>query len=207
MKAVLLSIQPKWCEMIASGEKTVEVRKTKPTMEPPFKCYIYCTNGKPLLGRCLKDNSLKETPEIDFDNYNRDTLFKANGKVIGEFVCDDIREHRAYKWREGGFEGLNYKYNSDLSGESCISQDDLMKYGNRKPLYGWHISSLVIYDKPMELSKFAKVATSAYDENGFLLCDGCDNANWKTEKVCTRNFCHERMIKRPPQSWCYVEEQ
>lgn len=26
-KAVMLSIRPKWCEKIASGEKTIEVRK------------------------------------------------------------------------------------------------------------------------------------------------------------------------------------
>lgn len=30
MKAVLISIQPKWCELIASGKKTIEVRKTRP---------------------------------------------------------------------------------------------------------------------------------------------------------------------------------
>ena len=32
MKSVLISIQPKWCELIASGQKTVEVRKSKPKM-------------------------------------------------------------------------------------------------------------------------------------------------------------------------------
>ena len=46
MKAVLISIQPKWCELIASGKKTVEVRKTKPKIETPFKCYIYMTDNK-----------------------------------------------------------------------------------------------------------------------------------------------------------------
>lgn len=40
-KAVLISIRPKWCEKIVSGEKTIEVRKTRPKMETPFKCYIY----------------------------------------------------------------------------------------------------------------------------------------------------------------------
>jgi predicted transcriptional regulator len=46
MKSVLISIQPKWCELIASGKKTVEVRKTIPKIEKPFKCYIYCTQTK-----------------------------------------------------------------------------------------------------------------------------------------------------------------
>ena len=37
-KAVLISIQPKWCELILRGEKTIEVRKTKPKLALPFKC-------------------------------------------------------------------------------------------------------------------------------------------------------------------------
>lgn len=28
-RAVLIPIQPKWCELIANGRKTIEVRKTK----------------------------------------------------------------------------------------------------------------------------------------------------------------------------------
>ena len=41
--AVLISIRPKWCEKIISGEKTIEVRKTRPKLATPFKCHIYCT--------------------------------------------------------------------------------------------------------------------------------------------------------------------
>ena len=44
-KAVLISIRPKWCEKIANGNKTIEVRKTRPKMDTPFKCYIYCWCG------------------------------------------------------------------------------------------------------------------------------------------------------------------
>lgn len=32
-KTVMLSIRPKWCEKIANGEKTIEVRKTKPKLK------------------------------------------------------------------------------------------------------------------------------------------------------------------------------
>lgn len=48
-KAVLISIRPGWCEKIANGEKTIEVRKTRPKLETPFKCYIYCTKSPPYL--------------------------------------------------------------------------------------------------------------------------------------------------------------
>ena len=61
-QAVLISIKPKWCDKIASGEKTIEVRKTRPK-ELPFKCYIYETK---------KDGG--------------------RGKVIGEFFCFEIRD-------------------------------------------------------------------------------------------------------------------
>lgn len=70
MKAVMLSIRPKWVEKIASGEKTVEVRKTAPKLEVPFKVYMYCTYGNERENYCLGKR----------------------GKVVGEFVCDKISE-------------------------------------------------------------------------------------------------------------------
>lgn len=44
-KAVLVSIRPEWVEKIANEWKAIEVRKTKPNLETPFKCYIYCTKA------------------------------------------------------------------------------------------------------------------------------------------------------------------
>lgn len=41
--------------MRKSGEKTIEVRKTRPKMATPFKCYIYCTKGQERLVAILKD--------------------------------------------------------------------------------------------------------------------------------------------------------
>lgn len=35
-KAVMLSIRQKWVEKIARGEKTIEVRKTRPKMDTPY---------------------------------------------------------------------------------------------------------------------------------------------------------------------------
>lgn len=42
-KAVLISIRPEWAKLILSGEKTLEVRKNRPRLETPFRCYIYET--------------------------------------------------------------------------------------------------------------------------------------------------------------------
>lgn len=135
-KAVLLSIQPKWCEKIASGEKTIEIRKTQPKIKAPFKCYIYQT------GMC---------------------------GVIGEFICDKISMN--FVGYVDGIAGYH-----DLVSGSCVSNSDLMEYGKWRTLYGWHISNLQIYDNPKPLGDFQR----AFDRAG---------------------------ITRPPQSWCYVEEQ
>ena len=185
MTSVLISIQPKWCELIASGEKTVEVRKNRPRVDMPFKCYIYCTNGKPTLGRCLKDNSLKATPETDFDNYNKNILFRANGKVIGEFVCNYIEDFKEF---EHGMDALH----RHIKLNACLSYREIYDYlGFAKCGYGWHISDLVIYDYPKELSEF------------YLACDKPKGTDCSVCYDRRENRC--KSLKRPPQSWCYVE--
>ena len=72
-KAVLLSIQPNWCKMIWAGMKEVEVRKTRPTLETPFKAYIYCTGH---------DGWVMKSPKAGVQ--------KMDSRVIGEFTCDKI---------------------------------------------------------------------------------------------------------------------
>lgn len=73
MKAVLLSIRPNWCKLIWSGMKTVEVRKTRPKLETPFKVYIYCT-GTESWWMKLPTTGLRQMDE----------------RFIGTFVCDEI---------------------------------------------------------------------------------------------------------------------
>lgn len=55
MKAVLISIRPKWCQKIISGEKTIEIRKTRPRLNPPFKCCIYQTGKGGVIGEFVCD--------------------------------------------------------------------------------------------------------------------------------------------------------
>ena len=81
-KAVLISIRPKWVEKIANGEKTIEVRKTRPKLATPFKCYIYCTMDHPYIS--------VSCGELDKLNYRTNTVGRCNGKVIGEFTCGRI---------------------------------------------------------------------------------------------------------------------
>ncbi len=144
-KAVLISIRLKWCELIASGKKTIEVRKTRPKLEVPFKCYIYCT----------KNNTDCEPPKKFYRISTDGDVYALNGKVIGEFVCNKI------SWI--GQSSLVVKEDAEkaLYG-TCLTRNEAFDYlglpnkneGEYKECYGWHISNLVIYDKPKELSEF-----------------------------------------------------
>ena len=172
-KAIMLSIRPKWVEKIASGEKTIEVRKTKPKLETPFKAYLYVTAGN-LSYRC--PNGM---------------ICHCNGgrAVIGEFVCNKV------DWiTRIGFSGfpvpsrysicshsnMNVLPINDLLYAARLTYPELADYLAGGEGYGWHISDLRIYDTPRELSEFTGLRNTRFDAAPYD-------------------------IKRPPQSWCYVE--
>lgn len=192
MKAVLISIPPKWCELIASGKKTIEVRKTRPKIETPFKCYIYMTATKE---RC------RLWEYITAYQNSKGDIVNGSQKVIGEFVCDDIIVDER---------GENADVFSKYAQLSLVEQK---KYGANKPLFGWHITDLKIYDKPKGLGEFRKPCIDKYqycqsckyglvtlspDEEEYAMYHGGYYNTFDT--VCTNR------VTRPPQSWCYVEE-
>lgn len=154
MKSILISIKPKYCELIATGYKTIEVRKTMPNLHPPFKCYIYCTLPKERfsIGQgnyACSDNLYLCNNKIKFgdgfDDFDKETI-SLNGKVIGEFVCDEIQEIKA--------DNLVALYFNNPFNETCVTDLEMRKYANGKNLFLWHISKLAIYDKPKGLKKF-----------------------------------------------------
>ena len=178
MKAVMKSVSPRICEKVANGDCTILVSKTAPKCGAPFNGYIYCTfPKKPAYTLWL--------------NRGTENKFLADGKVIGEFVCDKIDE---YTSNERGW------YCYDL--ETCLLCDEIAGYGKGKTLYGWHISDLKIYDKPKEFSEFYTI-----DESGSDCCIACVYHETPLEEMPCRTCTGERRyLYRPPQSWCYVEE-
>lgn len=194
MKSVLISIQPKWCELIASGKKTVEVRKTRPKIETPFKCYIYMTAGD-----AVYPVTINGAPY---------TCSNVGGKcVIGEFVCDCITPlyNVCYDEWERLLGGL-HRIEKELVGQACLTEKELHRYANGKRCYAWHISDLVIYNEPRELSEFKRFCTDYYDGNH---CDDCkyfiDGRGYEyDESDCGCDGL--KPITRPFQSWGYVYE-
>ena len=185
MKSVMISIQPKWCKLIACGKKTIEVRKTRPSCNVPFKCYIYETkNGG------------------------------GSGKVIGEFVCDKIIE---YPYVYDGYCSSYGYFDLTRNGldKMCLEYSDLETYGDGKTLFGWYISHFHIYNKPIynkpkELSDFIHPVSLGCVDQG--KCLGCKFFNMGNDWAGIENDCladfdtnDYEILKRPPQSWCYVE--
>lgn len=178
MKSVLLSIKPKYCKLIVDGKKTLEIRKSKPKIETPFKCYIYCPYARELDDILYVGNPIKT---------NR--MYSANGKVMGVFVCDRISKIP--------YIGLVDFIDCEMS---CLTAHEIIAYAKGKLLFGWHISDLVIYDKPKELDEFSKPCS--HD------CGNCKY--WYRGSVVNEEppYCEweDYAITHPPQSWCYVEE-
>ena len=177
-KAVMLSIRPKWCAKIIIGRKTMELRKSVPKLEVPFKCYISCTSGHPYIS--VKGGNL------DRDTVRTNTVGRCNGKVIGEFVCDYILQRCEMA-------------NADIAEQqSCVRREDIyFKYSEegKHYIYGWHISSLRIYDEARELTEFRRSCPND------LYCESCA-MYWENNGTCGNESLQ---IRRPPQSWCYVE--
>ena len=205
MKAILMSVRPKWCELIASGKKTVEIRKTVPKLETPFKVYIYCTQGDALALPCLNNphytiyrmnNGTVNGRQMTAKEREQSDHSFANGKVIGEFVCDSFEY---YTSNCTALESVLLPSPNDLA-EMCLTLEEFNAYGARgKLLYGWRISDLVIYHEPKELNEFWRADKCPYASK-----DGC-TYKYHCFRVGQTKRCGDTLT-RPPQSWCYVEE-
>lgn len=183
-KAVLISIRPRYCVKIANEEKPIEVRRNCPKKAPPFKVYIYCTMGKPYMVYTDEPYFSGFTTLYGWSAEKAEKTWELmNGKVIGEFICDHVKPILPDDFivREDALRAIS---------GTCLTIQEVKDYAgwkkgmqlcDCKPIYGWHISNLIIYDNPRELAEFKGLRATKF---GF-------------EPVA---------LTRPPQSWCYVEE-
>ena len=139
-KAVLISIKPEWCAYICDEEKDTEVRKNTPSLQCPFKVYIYCT----------KHGDRTGLSRVYGDGEARMMI----GKVIGEFMCDRFTCIQVR--REDN--GIHLGNTAFL--RTCLYDAELIEYLTNGKInvdaegWGWHISKLKIYADPRELTRF-----------------------------------------------------
>lgn len=171
MKSVLRSIKPYWFYLICEDKKTIEVGKTAPTAEYWDKItYLYCSKDMKSFNLIPKEH--------------REKYRKYLGKVGARFICDKVY----------GFRFSHYEAEYDITHvqmeKMFLNQPELIAYGKGKPLYGWHISDLKIYDEPIELGEFRTIKRPN-KRGSFSDCI--------IKPICIKH------LTRPPQSWQYVE--
>lgn len=203
MPEIMMSVHPRWIELIKTiigqkdgkplYKKRYEIRKKRPKQEPPYRCFLYETIAK---GGC--------------------------GKVVGEFVCDQVVEFESEFVDDDCYESIGVVWydeddgerevsiftdngdanflNNKLCEESCVPLNELRRYVGVgiNTFYGWRISDLKIYDTPRELTEFARV--------------GVCFEKWQTffpagSLMATReNFDKVNLLHHPPLSWQFVRE-
>lgn len=198
-KSVMISIRPQWCLKIAFGKRTpfvipnskklIEMRKSKPKAQLPIKCFIYCTKNVGIKG-CYPSGAY-------------DWL----GKVIGEFTCKKIDRITHIGYTNSPNSDLTivdeklfvHPISEEFLRQTHLTLKEIEKYSNGRDLYAWHISDLVIYDKPKDITEFGK--TRSCNANCYDCKDCISDGNGAFCK-----FDEKVPLTRPPQSWCYVAE-
>ena len=187
MRNILISIKPQWVEKILNGEKTIEIRKSIPKCNLPCKVYIYCIKGNKELRlfnqkvcesfKIPRTKTYSIAQQKAYTKFIEDESQSLNGKVVAEFTLNEIEK----------FECSSEAHNTLVfDRKSCLSIQQVRDYCKGQDLYAWHIDNLKIYDEPKELDTFVidKVALD------------CGYGNYNI---------YNKILKRPPQSWCYVE--
>lgn len=148
MKAILISIKPKWVAKILNGEKTIEIRKTISKCDLPIDVYIYCSKGQPMI----------------IKHYDETTNQFYNGKVVARFTLNKVHSF--------------YYFDKDLLALACISQEEALKYMGKNEGYAWQIDDLEIFDKPKELSEFKSYKKNIVNTkiNGMVFETELDNS-------------------------------
>lgn len=102
------------------------------------------------------------------------------------------------------------KYDEALKATIVSVELNLNIYGKKSHhLFAWHMSNLVIYDEPKELSEFRNVCKYRNDDNSCKYREiDCDCVKFDFNPDSSVNFAAcLNFMTRPPQSWCYVESE
>lgn len=194
---ILASIKPYYYYLIAEEKKKIEVRKTALKNIPQNIAFYMSKDEK----------SFAKIPEEFQAKYR-----KHFGKIGIRVVCDEVKEFHEWELSpQGKFADFERERLENFLTAAYLSKEEVVRYRENlpyfKPLYGWRISNLKIYDKPKELSEFR--ACNFKSMNGTDVCGnyGCkyyqDSGSYMIPPSCAKNGC---IITRPPQSYMFVEE-
>ena len=143
MKAILISVRPKWIKKIFEKEKTAEIRKNFPEIELPITIYLYCCKNDKL-DYCVLD---------DYTSWFIDK--HCRGKICAKFTLNKVSRY---------INGVNKYYLEYGAGScddfeavlkpSCLTEDELTEYSNNLSFQALHIDDLEIFSHPRRLDEF-----------------------------------------------------
>lgn len=150
MKAILISIKPKYVAEILNGKKTLEIRKTCPKCDLPIDVYIYCTKDRK---QALIKNNINGTYHLDtcyWDTYESNL----NGKVVAKFTLNKIDK---FSWESCSRDNNDYyKDNGEVFDykQACLTYKEMFEYIKSGDGYTWHIDNLEVFDIPRGLQPY-----------------------------------------------------
>lgn len=215
MKSVIKSVSPEICEKLSNGDCKIFISKTAPKCEVPFKGYIYATKAKKWFhsGIILTSNELLWLSNGKIKMCDGFELWAdgedyqcVNGKVIGEFICDEVEKFSVGSLRCDDIEKL-----------ACLSYREMINYFYKpeeldgktsKMGYAWHISDLKIYEKPRELREFSPICSYKNDDGScqYRKVDCLyQQRDYNTDGSVNLVTCG-KPITHVPSNWQYVEE-
>lgn len=194
MKAIIISISPKWVAKILNGEKKLEIRKSIPKCNLPIDVYIYCTKNGGMTYKYEDSKYHATTTKNYFPHYC------INGKVVAKFTLYETEE---IKWENCPFhEHWEYATKSmweeHILDGSGLTFMELHDYLCNCKGYVWYIEKLEIFDNPKDISEFK---TKLHIKGG---CKNCPQyTGFSMPNCATCDFLLP--LTRAPQSWCYIE--
>lgn len=197
MKSILISIKPEFVAKILNGEKTIEVRKNAPKCDLPIDVYIYCTRGGALY--IMRDMFKKNCYKAVYGKREHKTAYKCDlsRHVVAKFTLRKVEEIVSCIIKEWGDDPWETRMSLRLKNTDDDGFDDnLIFKSGFDGAYG-------------ELHKYLRFPFSSRKGAGVSpdFKEGVVYGYaWHISDLVI--FDEPKMLsKRPPQSWCYMEEK
>lgn len=142
-KDLLMSIKSIWIYRICNKLKTIEVRKRKPKYKPNFRVFLYCTKAEPHIYK-------SDINRVDYGINEKRPDLTLNGKIVGHCTCTEIKKFRYNK------KTFSYDISDEDLAATCLTQEELKKYGKGEPLYGYVLKTVMLYAGPADITEAYK---------------------------------------------------
>jgi hypothetical protein len=198
MKAIMLTIRLKWFYLTYKGIKTIEVRKSAPK---DFVGDVY-----EVVSKTNFEKDLMEIPENE-----REFFKQFKGKVGLKFTLNKVEEiyfenHKSIYCDDPLYPETDSLSYDELLDKSCTKalpygETEIGNYIGEKG-YAWHISNLVIFDRPRELGEFKhnEEHKSCLECPYYNVCETTDYIEVR------KGICYIPVpLTKAPQSYMFIE--